>query len=164
MNSREIIQRTHRISALIGYAVFGALLLYLILVELLKVKLAPFHGLYPIQDMQTIKNLRYLFYGLSAASVILARLLQSLLLQKKPGDTPLDLLNKLHRTSLILVIMSELPAMFGLILFLIRGLTKDFYLLLGVSVVVLFIFFPRRQAWEQWLVEKTSSKDWASVE
>ncbi|MBC7363270.1 MAG: hypothetical protein H5U07_01850 [Candidatus Aminicenantes bacterium] len=162
MDSREIIKRTHRISALIGYAVFAALLLYLVLAELLKAKLAPFHGLYGLKDMQSIKNYRYLFYGLSAASVILARLLQALLLRKKPGDTPLELLNKLHRTYLILVIMSEFPAMFGLILFLLWGLTRDFYILLGISVVVLFIFFPRRQAWEQWLVEKTGSIDWST--
>ncbi len=163
MDSREIIRKTHRISAFIGYGVFGALVLYLGLVELMKSKLAPFHGLYPVEDLQTIKNLRYLFYGLSAASVILARLLQSLLLRKKPGDTPLDLLNKLHRTSLIMVIMSELPAMFGLILFLLRGLVQDFYILLGVSVIVLFIFFPRRHAWEQWLVEKAGQEYWTST-
>ena len=160
MDSREIIKRTHRLSALIGYAVFVALLIYLILEELLKAKLAPFHGLYGVQTEQTIKNYRYIFYGLSVASVILARLFQALLLRKKSGDTPLDLLNKLHRTYLILVIISEFPAMFGLILFLFWGLVQDFYILLGISVVLLFIFFPRRQTWEQWLLEKTGSKAW----
>ncbi|MGB9836512.1 MAG: hypothetical protein ACPLRX_07220 [Candidatus Saccharicenans sp.] len=163
MDSREIIKRTHRISALVGYAVFGAMLLYLVLVELMKAKLAPFRGLYPIEDVRVIMKLRYLFYGLSALSVILARLLQALLLKKKPGDTPADLLNKLHRTSLVLVIMSELPAMFGLILFLLRGLVRDFYILLGVSVIVLFIFFPRRATWEQWLVEKAGTREWDSA-
>mgnify|MGYP000064832041 CR=1 FL=1 len=154
MESREIIKRTHRIAALIGFSIFGAIVLYLVLVELIRARMAPFHGLYPITDLQTIRNLRYLFYGLAAASVLLARILQSLLLKKKPGDTPEDLLNKLHRTSLILVIMSELPALFGLILFLIRGLYRDFYILLGISVVVLFIFFPRRRAWEEWLASQ----------
>lgn len=163
MDSREIIKRTHRISALVGYAVFGAMLLYLVLVELMKAKLAPFRGLYPIEDVRAIMKLRYLFYGLSALSVILARLLQALLLKKKTGDTPADLLNKLHRTSLVLVIMSELPAMFGLILFLVRGLVRDFYILLGVSVIVLFIFFPRRATWEQWLVEKAGAREWDSA-
>ncbi|MDH7492781.1 MAG: hypothetical protein QHH44_02760 [Candidatus Saccharicenans sp.] len=151
MESREIIKRTHRIAALIGFSIFGAMVLYLVLVELIRSRMAPFYGLYPIDDLPTIRNLRYLFYGLAAASVLLARILQSLLLKKKPGDTPEDLLNKLHRTSLIMVIMSELPALFGLILFLIRGLYRDFYILLGISVVVLFIFFPRRRAWEEWL-------------
>ncbi len=156
MEAREIIRRTHRIAALVGFSVLGAMGLYLVLVELIRSKMAPFNGLYPITDLQTIRNLRYLFYGLSAGSVILTRILQSLLLRKKPGDSPEDLLNKLHRTSLIMVIMSELPALFGLLLFLIRGLYRDFYILLGISVVVLFIFFPRRRAWEEWLVSHQS--------
>lgn len=151
MEFQEIIKRTHRLAALIGFSVFGAMVLYLVLVELIRARMAPFHGLYPITDPQAIRNLRYLCYGLSAASVLLARILQSLLLKKKSSDTAEDLLNKLHRTSLIMVIMSELPALFGLILFLLRGLYRDFYILLGISVVVLFIFFPRRRAWEDWL-------------
>lgn len=150
MELQEIIKKTHRIAALIGYSIFGAMAFYLILEELIRSKMAPFYGLYHTKNLQT---LRYLFYGLSAASVIIARLLQSLLLKKRPGDTALDLLNKLHRTSLIVVVMSELPALFGLVLFLMAGLNRDFYVLLGISVVVLFIFFPRRQAWEKWISE-----------
>ncbi len=155
METREVIRRTHRIAALVGFSVLGAMALYLVLVELIRTRMAPFNGLYPVSDPQTVRNLRYLFYGLSAASLILARVLQSVLMKKKPGDSPEDLLNKIHRTSLIMVIMSELPALFGLILFLIRGLNRDFYILLGISVVVLFIFFPRRRAWEEWLVSQT---------
>lgn len=155
MDAQEVIKKTHRIAALVGFSVLGAMALYLLLVELIRAKLAPFNGLYPVTDLQTVRNIRYLFYGLSAASLILARILQSILLRKKPGDSPEDLLNKLHRTSLIMVIMSELPALFGLVLFLIRGLYRDFYILLAVSVVVLFIFFPRRRAWEEWLVSQT---------
>ncbi|MDI6850062.1 MAG: hypothetical protein QME69_09755 [Candidatus Saccharicenans sp.] len=156
MEGQEVIKRTHRIAALVGYSVFGAMVLYLVLVELIKTKMAPFRGLYPIDDVRTVMNLRYLFYGLSAASVLLARILQSILLRKKPGERPEDRLNKLHRTSLIMVIMSEMPALFGLALFLIRGLHQDFYILLGISVVVLFIFFPRRRAWEEWLAGQIS--------
>lgn len=156
MEGQEIIKRTHRIAALVGYSVFGAMILYLVLVELIKAKMSPFRGLYPIDDVRTIMNLRYMFYGLSTASVLSARILQSILLRKKPGDRPEDLLNKVHRTSLITVIMSEMPALFGLVLFLIRGLHQDFYILLGASVFVLFIFFPRYRDWEEWLAGQLS--------
>lgn len=151
MELQEIIKKTHRIAALIGYSVFGAMVFYLILEELIRTKMAPFYGLYRTPNIQT---LRYLFYGLSAFSLILARLLQSLLLKKRPGESALDLVNKLHRTALIMIIMSELPALFGLVLFLLAGLNRDFYVLLGISVIVLFIFFPRRQAWETWIAEQ----------
>ncbi|MGB4704391.1 MAG: hypothetical protein WBI18_04855 [Candidatus Saccharicenans sp.] len=151
MEGREVIKKTHRIAAMVGYSVFGAMALYFVLVQLIKMKMPEFAGLYSVTDLQTVKNLRYLFYGLSAISVFLARILQSVLLRKKPGDRPEDLLNKLHRTSLIMVIMSELPALFGLILFLLLGLERDLHILLIVSVIVLFIFFPRRKNWEEWL-------------
>lgn len=65
-----------------------------------------------------------------------------MLLKKKPGDTPETLLNKLHRTSIIMVIMSELPALFGLFLFLLQLVLTDFYVSLIISVAILFIFFP----------------------
>jgi hypothetical protein len=148
MEIQEIVRRTHRIAAMVAYSIFGAIVLYLVLEELIRNKMAPFHGFYPVSNPQT---LRYLFYGLSAASIILARLLQLVMLRKKPQDTPLDLLNKLHRTSLVVTVMSEFPALFGLILFLIGGFNRDFYVLLAISVIVLFIFFPRRRAWEAWI-------------
>ena len=148
MNLEEAIKKTHHLAAAIGYSVFGALILYFVLEELIRHNLAPFYGFSHLSNHQT---LRYIFYGLAAVSIILARLLQSLLLKKKPGDTPETLLNKLHRTSIIMVIMSELPALFGLLLFLLAGLNRDFYVLLIISVALLFIFFPRRRAWEEWL-------------
>jgi len=148
METQEIVRRTHRIAAMVAYSILAAMVLYLVLEELIRMKMAPFHGFYPVSNPQT---LRYLFYGLSAAGVILARLLQSIMLRKKPQDTALDLINKLHRTSLVASVMSELPALFGLALFLIRGFNRDFYVLLAISIIVLFIFFPRRRAWEAWI-------------
>ncbi|HRD01116.1 MAG TPA: hypothetical protein PLP57_00535 [Candidatus Saccharicenans sp.] len=151
MNLEEAIKKTHRLAATIGYSVFGALVLYFVLEELIRNKLAPFYGFSHLSNHQT---LRYIFYGLSAISIILARLLQSLLLRKKPGDTIETLLDKLHRTSIIMIIMSELPALFGLFLFLLVGLNRDFYILLIISVAILFIFFPRRRAWEEWVASQ----------
>ncbi|MDD8019626.1 MAG: hypothetical protein PHU81_00345 [Acidobacteriota bacterium] len=148
MNFQEVIRKTHRVAATLGYSVFGALVIYLGLEELIRNKLAPFYGFLSVSNQQI---LRYIFYGLAAVSIILARVLQSLLLRKKPDDTPESLLNKLHRTSVIMVIMSELPALFGLFLFLVAGFNRDFYILLIISVAVLFIFFPRRHAWEEWI-------------
>lgn len=158
MEFRQVIKRTHRIAALVGYSVFGALVLYLVLVELIRRTMAPFYGLYPVSSIQAITKIRYLGYGLSAISVILARVLQSWLLRRKAGSKAQDLLNRLHRTSLIVLIMSELPALFGLIMFLIHGLYRDFYILLVVSIIVLFIFFPRRRAWEDWILSQTKTE------
>jgi len=44
MDFEEVIKRTHRIAATIGYSVFGALVLYFALEELIRNKLAPFSG------------------------------------------------------------------------------------------------------------------------
>ncbi|HEK84992.1 MAG: hypothetical protein ACPLZD_04585 [Candidatus Saccharicenans sp.] len=151
MELQEIIKKTHRLAAALGYAIFGLLIFYLVMEELIRNRLHPFLGFYRLGNIPFI---RYLFYSLAVVSLILARVLQGILLKKKAGDTPLDLVNKLHRTSLILVILSELPALFGLALFLLAGLNLDFYVLLAVSAIVLFIFFPRRRVWEEWISEK----------
>jgi hypothetical protein len=148
MELQEIIKKTHRIAALVAYSIFGTMVFFLILEELIRNKLAPFYGLYHGRNLQTW---RYLIYGLSAAGIIIARLLQSVMLRKKPQNTPVDLVDKLYRATLVVTVMSELPALFGLVLFLIGGLNRDFYILLGISVIVLFIFFPRHHAWENWI-------------
>lgn len=49
------------------------------------------------------------------------------------------------------MVLSEAPGILGLILFLLGGLNIDFYLLLFASLLLVFMYFPRRSGWEEWL-------------
>jgi hypothetical protein len=47
------------------------------------------------------------------------------------------------------MVLAEVPAILGLVMFLIGGSAADFYKLLFASLVLAFIHFPRRSAWEE---------------
>jgi hypothetical protein len=36
-------------------------------------------------------------------------------------------------------------------LFLVRGLNRDFYALIFVSLILIFMYFPRLASWNEWL-------------
>jgi hypothetical protein len=55
-------------------------------------------------------------------------------------------MKKAHQTTTIIN-----SAIMGLILFLLSGLRRDFYLLLVLSFIFVFLFFPRYSNWEEWV-------------
>jgi len=147
MENREELKRTLKTASLIGVTV----IVYLVIVEVLRSQLKPFRGFAPLPEMSTF---RYVCYGLAVLEVLIIRLAQSLLLKRAPGDTVKMTVQKLFRASILTVCLSEVPAILGLVLFLIGGLNKDFYALLAVSLVLVFMYFPRLSSWEAW-VERT---------
>jgi len=152
MENREELKRSFKTASMIGVAMLASLFIYLIVVEVLRALLKPFRGFVPLPEMSTF---RYVLYGLAVLEVLVIRLVQSLLLKRAPGDTAKIAGEKLFRTSILTVCLSEVPAILGLVLFLIGGLNKDFYALLAVSLVLVFIYFPRLASWENWVAKST---------
>ena len=152
MENREELKRSNKTASMIGITIIVSLFVYLIVVEVLRTQLKPFRGFAPLPEMTTF---RYVFYGLAVLEVLVIRLLQSLLLKHAPGDTVKIAVQKLFRASILTVCLSEVPAILGLVLFLIGGLNKDFYALLAVSLVLVFMYFPRLASWEDWVARNT---------
>jgi len=152
MENREELKRSYKTASMIGITVIASLFVYLIVVEVLRIELKPFRGFAPLPGMSTF---RYVFYGLAVLEVLVIRLVQSLLLKRAPGDTVKIAVQKLFRASILTVCLSEVPAILGLVLFLISGLNKDFYALLAVSLVLVFMYFPRLSSWEGWVSKNT---------
>lgn len=151
MENREDLKRTLKTASMIGLTVIASLLIYLVIVEVLRSQLKPFRGFAPLPGTSTF---RYVCYGLAVLEVLIIRFAQSLLLKRAPGDTVKVTVQKLFRASILTVCLSEVPAILGLVLFLIAGLNKDFYALLAVSLVLVFMYFPRLSSWEAW-IERT---------
>jgi hypothetical protein len=152
MENREELKRSYKTASMIGVTIIASLFVYLIVVEVLRTQLKPFRGFAPLSEMSTF---RYIFYGLAVLEVLVIRLVQSLLLKRAPGDTVKIAVQKLFRASILTVCLSEVPAILGLVLFLIGGLNKDFYALLAVSLVLVFMYFPRLSSWEGWVAKNT---------
>jgi len=57
-------------------------------------------------------------------------------------------LSRLFDLTVLTLCLAEIPALLGLILFLIAGYNRDFYILLFVSLFLLFMYLPRLKNWE----------------
>jgi hypothetical protein len=62
------------------------------------------------------------------------------------------------QASVLTSALAEVPALFGLVLFLMSGLNVDFYVLTFVSLVLMFMFFPRYAGWVEWIGNNPSSR------
>jgi hypothetical protein len=152
MENQEELKRSYKTASMIGITIIVSLFVYLIVVEFLRIQFKPFRGFAPLPEISTI---RYVFFGLAVLEVLIIRLLQSLLLKRKPGDTVKIAVQKLFRTSILTVCLSEVSAILGVVLFLVGGMNKDFYALFAVSLVLVFMYFPRLASWQDWIARNT---------
>ncbi len=148
MDFQDDLNAAQRTVSLIGISIIVSLLIYLALAEIIRTQLSPFKGFMTFSNVQTI---RYAFFAGAIVAVIVVRLMRQRLLRRSPQDTDPKALRNLQRTSIITLALSEVPGVLGLILFLLCGLNVDFYLLLLVSLILVFMYFPRRGQWGDWL-------------
>lgn len=145
------LSRMFRTALFVAAAVLAALPVYILAVEILKgrgVRLGP-----GLAAGTTANALRYGLYGAAVAAVILLRVLRGMIVRKRPGDSPDRLAQKLLQASILTSALSEVPALLGVVLFLVAGFYRDFYILLIVSLFLMFMFFPRYRNWSEWAGE-----------
>jgi len=147
MESTPDLKAAHRNTAIICRAMMSSLLVYAIVVEVMAAQNKPFDG---FMSTANINPLRYIFWAVGLSQIGLARIVRSLLLAKAASDDMATLGMKLTRCSIITFAFCEVPAILGLVLFLIGGLRTDFYILLSISWGAKFIYFPRYAEWEKW--------------
>lgn len=148
MENRDELGRHLRTVSLVGASILISLFLYLGVEEYIRASFKPFRGFLAVTDLQ---RLRYAFFALAIVAVILVRILRQVILRRLSGEDERTALHRVQRASLLTLVLSEVPAVAGLVLFLVGGLNIDFYLLLLASILLVFMYFPRRSAWEEWL-------------
>jgi hypothetical protein len=148
MDPQDEIRKHLRPATLVGAAIVASLLVYLGVVEAARIFLKPFHGLAAIGRIQPF---RLAVFGAAAGVILLILLVRPRLFRVNPGQDAAAGLRRLQRAALLVLVLGEVPAILGLGLFLVGGNAADFYKLLFASLVLTFINFPRRAAWEEWL-------------
>jgi hypothetical protein len=142
------LKKAYQSSLIINIGIVAGLVIYAVIVEIIKSKFAPFEG---FVDFEQMALLRYIFYGLAVLQIFIIRFLRGALLRASPSDNSKTLVIKLSRASFATAALCELPAVFGLVLFFLGGHSRDFYLLLALSFVLVFLYFPRYRNWEEWI-------------
>jgi hypothetical protein len=133
---------------LIAAAIVASLVIYLGLVEVLRAVYRPFGG---FVKLAAIQQLRYAVFGAAVAVVVLIRILRPRLLRKALREDDKSALHRLQRAAIVTLVLGEIPGILGLGLFLLSGNNIDFYVLVFASLLLVFMYFPRRSAWEEWL-------------
>ncbi len=142
----DSLARAFRLQQMLAAALAAALLVYAIIVEVLSRQSYTVGG---VPDT-LLHNLRFVFVFLAFAVYFVMRFGQQRILVKKPTDTRQALVAKLSLASLISLVLAELPAVLGLVLFLMSGNRRDFYPLMVISLILLYVAFPRFTIWEVW--------------
>lgn len=147
----EALVKSLRAQVIIALAIFLSLVIWFILEEIIRSSLRPFYGFakFSPRDPQQFMLVRYIFYGLSVVTVIIMRLIQSSGAKISPDLEFRKALRKLSSNNIVLMTLAEIPAIFGFIFFLFTGFQRDFYVLAAISVILMFMYFPRRAVWEE---------------
>jgi len=148
MDIRDELRIHLKSATLIATAIIASLVVYLGLVEVLRAVYRPFRGFATIANIQ---QLRYAVFGATVAVIVLIRLLRPRLLRKAPREDAKTALHRLQRAAIMTMVLGEIPGILGLGLFLLSGYNIDFYVLVFASLLLVFMYFPRRTAWEEWL-------------
>jgi len=141
------LRRTHRTATIIGTAVLSALAVTAIIEEVVRASCRPFTGFAAVENFVV---LRYAFYAAAVAVVILLRVVHGGLLRRRSEEREAAL-RRLAQANVVTLALAEIPSVLGLALFLLGGFNRDFYVLLFVSLVLVFMYFPRRRTWERHL-------------
>ncbi len=153
----ENLNRVFRVQLIIAISIFLSLGVFLVVEELVRYFLRPFLGWGGIAFNQ-VSQFRYFIYGVSVGVVVLIRLLQAILLRLPPHLDFSRALARLSSGTLIPLVLAEIPAILGFGFFLLTGLQRDFYVLGIVSVILLFMYFPRKAVWQEKLAPSLSEK------
>lgn len=138
MNKDEL-RRAWLPAAAAAAGITSAIVLYTVVVEALVARgyAAPLPG----------GPLKYAFYVLAAAAFPALKLAGARLGARKA--TAAETARALTALSIVKAAAAELPAIAGLLLFLVTGLRADFYVLAVVALGLEIYHFPRLSAWEE---------------
>lgn len=138
------IDVAHRQAVVVNGAIGTSLLFYAAMVEVLR------RTLPPPESFAQFEMLRIALFAVAGVMVFTSTVLKGTILRNAPahGDQRLA---RLRTAGIITAALAEVPAIFGLVLFILGRQTSDFYILAVVSVYMLVRHFPRREAWENYV-------------
>jgi len=146
---REAYNRVLRITA----AIIAGIFILAGIAEWVRSAYGPFQGF--AAHYKWIPGLRNFFYLMAMFNILVIRYVV-MRIYVAPGSVNFRMIvERLSMASVVSMLISELPCVYGLALFLIAGDLIDFYLLFGLSIIYSMIYFPRYKNWVSIVEEKT---------
>jgi hypothetical protein len=121
----------------------ASVVIYAVAVELLRTRLGP-GGAAPGVPADLLRYAFYLLAGVEGLAIPFVRRAVEAL----PGDRA-SVPARLRTGAVAVAALAEVPAVMGLVLFVLAGRRWDFYLLAGWSLLLQLRHFPRRERWAE---------------
>ncbi|HDH04634.1 MAG TPA: hypothetical protein ENH01_02825 [Nitrospirae bacterium] len=148
---QEAFNRVLRITA----AIVASLFICAAVVEWARNAYAPFNG---FVNYAGIPRLRAFLYLMAMFNILLIRYIV-MRIYIAPGANDFEtIVKRLSRAGIASMLVSGLPCLYGLLLFLLAGDPVDFYLLFGLSAIYGMIYFPRYKSWVS-LAEENANRE-----
>jgi hypothetical protein len=147
--TRKELETSLRTTRITHVAFIASLFIYIVVAALIQRTAAPFHGFAPSAPIDLLRFLFYLFSLLTFGILLLRRsfFAQDRLWAKRSGSqNPFGILTSYH---VVLFALSETPAIYGLVLFLLGGEMGDFLGLVFLAFLYQLFAYPRRELWEE---------------
>jgi hypothetical protein len=144
------LEAAYRNAAIICGVMAASTLLYAAVVAVISVSQAPFEGFAGQSEASSVR------IALWTAAVLEAGLIGPLrraLLARARAEGSAAQAGRLFTTSVVIAAAAEMPAILGLVLFMLFGLRGDFYALFALSLALEAIYFPRLDGWREWAAE-----------
>lgn len=138
----EAIKKAYTAAAISAAGIIGAIVFYTVVVEILRTM-----GHKPPLQPPASYAAKYALY-LVGVSALAALKLAGLKLDSKKS-TPEEALKALTVSAIVRAALCEIPAISGLLIFLLTGYRMDFYLLVVFSIGLEIYHFPRLTQWEE---------------
>ena len=138
----ESVKKAYFAAAAAAGGIIVTIVFYTVVVEILKGK----SYAAPVQPPAAYA-LKYLFYIIGAGALLVLKFAGRALQEKKA--TPEATVKALTTLAVLRAAVCELPAIAGLVLFLLTRYHLDFYLLAVFSLALEIYHFPRLAAWEE---------------
>jgi hypothetical protein len=138
------VEASRRRTAILVGAFGASLATCLVLVEVVR-RSRPVADAVPVLD-----QIRIALFVVAAVVVFASTVVKSFMLRQAPPDPALRLA-RVRSATILAAAMAELPALLGLVLFILGGSQNDFYILAVVSLYMLVRHFPRREPWDAYV-------------
>lgn len=152
MHPDSPLRQAYQSIVIVCGAMIASLFPYVLLVEIVRRQIG--HDSY-LLDARQIELLQYVFFVLALLPYVIPQLIKRHLMAVAPRESMETLIARLRTATLLSYVLSEVPAVFGLVLFFLAGTYKAFYALWFLSLVSMLVHFPRLRAWEE-LARKAS--------
>lgn len=140
------LRQAYRSTIIVSGAMIASLFPYLLMVEIIRRQVG-YDGY--LVDAEQVELLQYVFFILALLPYVIPQLIKRHLTVVAPREGVETLIARLRTATLLSYVLSEVPAVFGLVLFFLAGSYKAFYALWFLSLVSMLVHFPRLRAWEE---------------